>query len=105
MKDDVNRDVHLNSVMDVSTACCIKTVHVINNNLSVHCFFISFQRNWTALMKAAQIGDVNIAKMLIGAGASLTAKAKVITRMMVIPTMICALHNIMHVLLIYTPVC
>ena len=28
-------------------------------------------------MKAAQIGDVNIAKMLIRAGASLTAKAKV----------------------------
>ena len=37
------------------------------------------QRSWTALMKASQIGDVSIVKMLIGAGASLKVKAEVIT--------------------------
>ena len=40
---------------------------------------IVFQRTWTALMKAAQVGDVNIVKMLTGAGASLKIKAEVIT--------------------------
>lgn len=40
---------------------------------------IVFQRLWTALMKAAQVGDVNIVKMLMGAGASLKIKAEVIT--------------------------
>ena len=35
------------------------------------------QRSWTALMKASQVGDVNIVKMLVGAGASLKVKAKV----------------------------
>ena len=36
------------------------------------------QRSWTALMKASQVGDVNTVKMLMGAGASLKIKAKVI---------------------------